>query len=36
MVLSKTNRSYQKKAVWYRCCFRENAWDAVTLQVMHM
>jgi hypothetical protein len=25
MVLSKTNRSYQKKAVWYRCCFRENA-----------
>jgi len=36
MVLSKTNGNYQKKAVWYRCCFRENARDAVALQVMYM
>jgi hypothetical protein len=34
MVFSKTNRSYQKKAVWYCCRFREmTAQEAVALQV---
>jgi hypothetical protein len=36
MVLSKTNRSSQKKTVWYCCCFTEAAPDALALQVMYM
>jgi len=34
MVIFKTNRSSQKKAVWYCCCFRDmTARDAAALQV---